>query len=412
MSIRISLPACLIAAMGSCAMSLASQVRSTARPDAVPRILIRPDSLPKPVDAPVNAGPQMVPRPDGATLSLPAGFKAEVIADKLENPRWLAVAPNGDIFVVESGAGRVVVLHDKAGNANAVPETFAEQLTQPFGILFYKSWVYIANTNSVVRFPYKTGQTKADAPPEVILPDIPGQGYHGHWTRDLAYNPRTGKMYITIGSHVDIGEEEDPRRATICEFNPEGTAFRVYASGLRNAVGIGFQPVTGEMWAAVNERDNMGDRLPPDYVTSVKEGGFYGWPYYYIGANHDARMPEKPALAAKVIVPDVLVEAHSAALGLVFYTGRQFPKEYQGDAFVALHGSSNRAKRTGYKIICVPFKNGKFIGGYEDFLTGWSMGEDDPRVWGRPVGLALAKDGSLLIADDGAGKVWRVSYAR
>lgn len=374
-------------------------------------VVIRPEELPKPYFTPsADNGPTIVPRPDGAALNLPPGFKAEVFADGFDNPRWLTVAPNGDVFVVESRPGRVTMLRDTHGDGKAdVRQTFVEGLRQPFGIAIYKDGMYVGNTDSVVRFSYKSGQQQALAKPEIVVPDLPALGYHGHWTRNVVFKPSTGKMYVTVGSEADFGEAK-PKRAVILEYNADGTGYKVYAEGLRNPVGLAFQPGAGTLWAAVNERDNLGDDLPPDYFTSVKEGGFYGWPYYYSGANLDPRASEMPELKARVMTPDVLLQAHSAALGLVFYTGKQFPREYQGDAFIALHGSANRAKRTGYKIVRVPFKNGKPEGGYQDFLTGWMLGEDGKQVWGRPVGMAVAKDGSLLIVDDGGNKVWRVSY--
>ena len=376
-------------------------------------ILVKPSELPAPyATQSANNGPKLIAKPEDAGLTLPAGFKAEVFAEGFNNPRWLAVAPNGDVFVVESGPNRVTMLRDSAGVGKAdTREVFAEGFSQPFGVAFWKDYLYVGNTGSVVRFPYKAGQTKAVGPPETVVPDLPALGYHGHWTRNVVFNPRTGKMYVTVGSETDIGPAK-PRRAVVLEFNADGSAERVYASGLRNPVGLAFHPTTGALWACVNERDGLGDELVPDYVTSVKEGGFYGWPNYYIGPNHDPRVPEAPELKSKVIVPDVLIVPHSAALGLAFYTGKMFPPEYKGDAFAALHGSGNRSKRTGYKIVRVRLKNGKAVGGYEDFMTGWMLGEDRPEVWGRPVGLAVAKDGALLVVDDGAGKIWRVSYAR
>lgn len=376
-------------------------------------ILVKPSDMPAPyATQSASNGPKIIPKPDDATLSLPPGFKAEVYAEGFTNPRWLATAPNGDVFVVESGPSRVTALRDTKGTGKAdVREVFADKLSQPFGIAFWKDHLYVGNTGAVVRFPYKAGQMKAEGAPETVVPDLPALGYHGHWTRNVVFNARNGKMYVTVGSETDIGPSK-PRRAVVLEFNADGSEERVYATGIRNPVGLAFNPTTGALWACVNERDGLGDELVPDYVTSVKEGGFYGWPNYYIGPNHDPRVPEAPELKNKVIVPDVLIAPHSAALGLTFYTGSMFPAEYRGDAFAALHGSGNRAKRTGYKIVRVRMKNGKAIGGYEDFLTGWMLGEDRQEVWGRPVGLAVAKDGSLLIADDGAGKIWRVSYSR
>ena len=374
----------------------------------------KPADLPAPYATPsANNGPQMIPQPAGASLKLPPGFKAEVFAENMKNARWLTVAPNGDVFVAECNQNRITVLRDTTGKGVAdTREVFATGLDQPFGVQFWQDYFYVANTGSIVRFKYKSGQTKADGPPETVVADIPGNGYRGHWTRDLEFNAKGTKMYVTVGSSVNIGEEDDPRRASIMEFNPDGTGGRIFASGLRNATGKAFNPKTGELWCNVNERDGLGDELVPDYFTSVKDGGFYGWPYYYAGKIHDPRVPEKPELKAKSLEPDMLLTAHVAALGVVFYSGKMFPKEYQGDAFLALHGSGNRSKRAGYRIIRVPFKNGKCSGEWEDFLTGWMFGEDDQRVWGRPVGLAVWKDGSLLIVDDGANKIWRVSYTK
>ncbi|MEP6753894.1 MAG: sorbosone dehydrogenase family protein [Chthonomonadales bacterium] len=375
---------------------------------------VKPADLPAPyATKSADNGPQIVPQPAGVSLKLPPGFKAEVFAENMKNARWLTVAPNGDVFVAECNQNRITVLRDTTGNGVAdTREVFATGLDQPFGVQFWKDYFYVANTGSIVRFKYKAGQLKADGPPETVVADIPGNGYRGHWSRDLEFNAAGTKMYVTIGSSVNIGEEDDPRRATIMEFNPDGTGGRIFASGLRNATGKAFNPKTGELWCNVNERDGLGDDLVPDYFTSVKDGGFYGWPYYYAGKTHDPRVPEKPELKAKSLEPDMLLTAHVAALGVVFYSGKMFPKEYQGDAFLALHGSGNRSKRVGYRIIRVPFKNGKCSGEWEDFLTGWMLGEDDQRVWGRPVGLGVMKDGSMLIVDDGANKIWRVSYKK
>jgi glucose/arabinose dehydrogenase len=277
---------------------------------------------------------------------------------------------------------------------------------------FWKDYLYVANTDSVVRFKYKAGQTKAEGEPEKIA-DLPGKGYRQHWTRNITFSPDGSKMYVSVGSESNVNVEPDPRRAAISEYNPDGTGHRIFAGGLRNPVGLAFYPGTRALWTTVNERDGLGDDLVPDYLTSVKEGGFYGWPYSYIGQNRDPRRTEnRQDLVSRAIVPDVLIQAHSAALGLVFYQGGMFPDEYRGDALVALRGSWNRSKRTGYKIIRVRFRDGKPVGGYEDFLTGWAPDEDSREVWGRPVGLLVMRDGSLLITDDGANKIWRVSYRK
>ncbi len=375
---------------------------------------IDPKTLPAPNATPsADNGAQMVPQPAGVSLKLPPGFQINLYAEGMKNARWGAVAPNGDFFVCESGQNRVIALRDETGGGTATKrEVFASGLDQPFGIQFWKDYLYIANTSSIIRYKYKSGQMVADGAPETVVAEVPGNGYRGHWTRDLEFNLTGTKMYVTVGSSVNIGEETDTKRATILEYNPDGTGGRIFASGLRNATGKSFNPKTGELWANVNERDGLGDDLVPDYFTSVKDGGFYGWPYYYSGKYHDPRMPEKPELKAAALTPDLLLTSHVAALGSIFYTGKMFPKEYQGDAFLAFHGSGNRSKRVGYCVVRVPFKNGKIQGGWEDFVTGWMLGEDDKRVWGRPVGLAVDKQGALLIIDDGANKIWRVTYKK
>jgi glucose/arabinose dehydrogenase len=365
---------------------------------------------------PVNPS-KVIPRPEGAELTAPPGFQANVWAEgEFQRARWMALAPNGDVFVAEQGGreptGRILVLRDRDNDGKADERfVFATGLMQPFGMAFWKDYFYVANTNSVVRFKYKAGQTKAEGEAEKIA-TLPGKGYREHWTRNIIFNPAGTKMYVTVGSESNVDAESDPMRAAISEYNPDGTGHRIYAGGTRNPIGLAFNPANRQLWAAVQERDLIGDDLVPDYATAIKEGGFYGWPFSYIGQNEDPRRKgERPELVKKALVPDVLIQAHSAVLGLVFYDGKMFPREYQGDAFVALHGSWNRAKRTGYKIIRIRFKNGRPIGGYDDFLVGWMLGEDKPEVWGRPVGLLVLKDGSMLITDDGANKIWRVSYS-
>lgn len=390
-------------ALGICSTSVLAQ-------DS-PLTKIDPNKLPAPYISPsADNGSQFVRRPEGATLRAPMGFQVEIYAERLSNPRWCAPAPNGDVFVAESGTGRVVVLREQEGAKKAFPiNIFANNLDYPFGILFHEGYVYIGCRTEVLRYRYKPGQTRADQTPERILRDLPGEG---HRSRNLVFNPQTGKILITIGSSKDFGEETDARRATICEFNPDGSGFRIFATGLRNACGMGLNPNGGDLWTVVNERDALGDDLVPDYATSVKADGFYGWPYYYIGKYHDPRLPEKPDLRDKSLTPDVILTSHVASLGMTFYTGKQFPKEYQGDLFVAQHGSGNRTKRVGYDIVRVPFKNGKPVGGFKEFVGGWMLGEDDKRVWGRPVGVFQANDGALLVTDDGANRIWRVSYKK
>ena len=274
----------------------------------------------------------------------------------------------------------------------------------------------MANTDSVVRFPYTNGDVKAEGEPEMIVADIPGGGRlagGGHWTRDVVFSPDGKTMYVSVGSRSNVDDVDttpaEKRRADILTFTPEGKDERTYASGIRNPVGLAIQPRTGRLWTSVNERDGLGDHLVPDYITHVEEGGFYGWPWFYIGPHQDPRHDGKhPELKDKVIVPDVLLQSHSASLDLAFYTGTAFPKVFHGDAFAAEHGSWNRERRTGYKVIRVPFEGDDATGEYEDFLTGFVTPDGD--VWGRPVGVAVAKDGALLVTDDGSNTVWRITF--
>jgi len=378
------------------------------------------EDLPPPHDTPsVDNGAPMIGRPEGAWPKAPAGFKVELFADQLSNPRKIVTAPNGDLFVAESGANRVKILRaaDGAGKAETI-SVFTDGLRQPFGIAFYPAgpnpkYVYIANTDSVVRFPYQNGNLTATGPAETIVPDLPGGGRlrgGGHWTRDIVFSPDNSKMFVSVGSHSNNNDDADEyHRADILQYNPNGTGFRVFASGIRNPVGIAVQPGTGQLWTSVNERDTLGDHLVPDYITHVQDGGFYGWPWRYMGNHEDPRyIGQHPELAGHVTNPDVLLQSHSASLALTFYTGKQFPAAYRGRIFAAEHGSWNRAERTGYKVIGVPLKNGKALGEYDDFLTGFVT--DDGHVWGRPVGVTTAHDGSLMVTDDGTNSVWRVSY--
>jgi glucose/arabinose dehydrogenase len=416
---RAALPAAVLLSLTilGCAQERKFNARKPEprRPPTPGHYDITPASLPPPAVAqgPRNF-PNIVPRPTGANLTLPPGFTISEFAEgDLKKPRWMALAPNGDVFVAESEEGRIRILRDTNGDGKVDERfEFARGLSRPFGMAFWRDYLYVGNTDAVVRFKYKAGQIKAEGEAEKIA-SLPMNGYREHWTRNVLFSPDNSKLYVTVGSQSNVDAESDPLRAAISEYNPDGSGHKIYASGTRNPIGLAFYPGTRTLWAAVQERDLLGDDLVPDYLTSIRDGGFYGWPFSYTGSNEDPRRKgERPELVKKALVPDVLIQAHSAVLGLTFYTGRMFPAAYRGDAFLALHGSWNRSKRTGYKIIRVRFKNGKPVGGYDDFITGWMMGEESREVWGRPVGLLVLKDGSMLIADDGANKIWRVAYSK
>jgi glucose/arabinose dehydrogenase len=376
-------------------------------------VSLNADDMPPPFATPSsNNPPRLISEPEGAHFTVPPGFAVREFARGFDEPRIVRVAPNGDIFVVESHAGRVTVLRD--ADHNGVPEArsvFLDHLDLPFGLAFHSGHVYVANTDSVVRVPYHDGDLVAAAAPETVLSGLPGGGYRQHWTRDLAVDASGEFMYLSVGSRTNASLEEPPR-ASIIRFRPDGSGQSVFASGLRNAVGLGWNPATHALWATVNERDGLGDNLVPDYFTHVIEGGFYGWPFSYIGSHRDPRVEGGDELVARAIVPDLLIQSHSAPLGFCFYEGAMFPAQVRGDAFIALHGSWNRSARTGYSVIRVPFDaDGKPLGWYEHFLRGWLLGPEDVRVWGRPVDVAVASDGSLLITDDGGNRVWRVTYS-
>lgn len=356
-------------------------------------------------------GPSGVKPPQGFLPTAPAGFHVNIFAEGFKQPRFLSTAPNGDIFVSDTGAGLVIVLRDPQHTGGATQrEVFAEKLKEPFGIAFRDDYVYVGNTGEVVRFHYDKLTSKRTGEAEHIL-DLPPGG--GHFTRTLAFSKDGQHLYISVGSSGNIDLEKDQRRAAILICDPDGKNARIYASGLRNSVGLAIEPVTGEVWAAVNERDELGDNLPPDYLTSVKDGGFYGWPYSYIGANVDPRVkPQKPDLVAKAIIPDVLLGAHMAPLQFAFYTGTQFPETYRGGAFLAEHGSWNRASRSGYQVVFVGFKDGKADAGPVAFLTGFVPNPAGKDVNGRPVGVTVAPDGALLVSDDGGERIYRISFGK
>jgi glucose/arabinose dehydrogenase len=391
------------------------------RPGAVRKIAVA--DLPEPyATQAVDNGPNLVPRPANVKPQALPGFSVTEYATGLQNPRLVRTAPNGDLFVVESMPGRIRVLRgvDARGGVRKM-EVYAIGLTQPFGLAFYPigpnpAYLYVANTDSVVRFPYRNGDMQASGKPEVVVAKIPGGGRlrgGGHWTRDLAFSNDGARLFISVGSHSNVDDTdnnpEEYRRADILVAKPDGSELEVFAWGIRNAVGIAVHPRTGELWASVNERDNLGDNLVPDYITHVEPGGFYGWPWFYMGGHWDPRHQGKhPELRSKVLTPDVLLQPHNASLEMTFYEGKQFPAEYRGDIFAAEHGSWNKAVRTGYEVIRVPLDRGHATGEYEDFLTGFVTPSGD--VWGRPVGVSVAKDGSLIVTDDGSDTVWRVAY--
>jgi len=371
---------------------------------------------------------------------VPPGFAVDEFASSLDRPRLVRAAPNGDLFIAESTAGQIRVLRAADGAAKAERvEVFATRLNLPFGIAFWPpgpdpQFIYVANTDSVVRFPYRNGDLRARGPAQTVV-NIPGGGFlrgGGHWTRDVIFSRDGSKMFVSVGSGSNDAERlarrqlpdaiqydqlhgfgaawgAEEKRANVLQCNADGTGLHIFATGLRNCVGMTIAPANGELWCSTNERDDLGDNLPPDYLTSVKEGGFYGWPWYYIGGNEDPHhRDERPDLKSKVVVPDVLIQAHSASLEMTFYEAGQFPPEYRGDAFAAEHGSWNRSRRTGYKIIRVIIRNGKPTGEYEDFMTGFVT--TDGNVWARPVGVAVARDGSLIVTEDAHGTVWRIAY--
>jgi glucose/arabinose dehydrogenase len=397
---------------------------------------ITPADLPPPGATPSASNvPRTVARPAGAIPQVPPGFKVELFASGLNAPRALRVAPNGDIFVAETDAGRIRVLRAPDG-ANKPSETavFASGLGEPFGLAFYPpgpdpQWLYVAMTNSVVRFPYRSGDLRARGRAQTVVPRLPSGG---HTTRDVAFSNDGARMFVSVGSATNAAERmgerypegllsfekdhglgaswsRDTDRAMVLAFDPEGRGRKAFATGIRNCVGLAVHPQTGDVWCSVNERDGLGDDLVPDFITRVREGGFYGWPWFYLGANPEPQhRGYRAELKDKVIVPDVLIQAHSASLQLAFYTGTQFPAEYRGDAFAAEHGSWNRAKRTGYKVIRVKLKDGVPTGEYQDFLTGFVA--SDRAVWGRPVGVAVAHDGALLVSEDANGTIWVIRH--
>ncbi|MBX9681884.1 MAG: sorbosone dehydrogenase family protein [Gemmataceae bacterium] len=402
--------------------------------------------LPKPYATPsVVHFAKVIGWPEGKTPKAPEGFEVTRFATDLDSPRWIYVLPNGDVLVAQArtlpkpddeenkkkdekekkfaegmkksktvtgtSPNKITLLRDADGDGKPeVRETFLANLSQPFGMALVKDTLFVANTDGVVKFPYKTGQTRIDDEGTKIL-DLPAGGYNNHWTRNLLPSLDGSKLYISVGSasdHGEFGSKHEMLRANILECSLDGTGLRVFAEGLRNPVGMDWEPATGKLWTAVNERDDLGDDLVPDYITSVQEGGFYGWPYSYFGQHADPRRKgQRPDLVKKAIVPDLALGSHTASLGFAFYRGKSFPEKHQGGAFIGQRGSWNRSKYAGYRVAFVPFAEGKPSGKEEGFLTGFLANETE--AYGRPVGVAVAADGSLLVADEPANIVWRVS---
>jgi len=382
---------------------------------------ITPADLPQPyASKSIAVFSRPIPQPEGAWPQAPEGFKVTRYAEKLAfAPRTIIKAPNGDMFVVATNQGKVEVFRGLGADGKfAQTDEFASGLKLPFGLAFYPpgpnpQYVYVGDTDAVLRFPYQNGDMKARGPSETIVPNLPAGP--NHFARGVVFSLDGKQLFISVGSHTNVTDidtdNSEFHRADILVANPDGSDLRVYASGIRNGSGVAVDPKTGELWTSTNERDELGDNLPPDYITHVQDGGFYGWPWYYTGGNPDPRFPGKhPELKDKAIVPDVLLEPHNASLNITFYEANQFPKEYRGSLFGAEHGSWNRSIRTGYEVVFVPLKDGKAKGDYVDFLTGFV--DENGNCWGRPVGVAVADDGSLLVTDDGSNSIWRVSHGK
>jgi glucose/arabinose dehydrogenase len=364
--------------------------------------------LPAPYATPsASNGAKVVPRPNGAELKLPKGFEFSQYSSGFERPRFMLLGPNNEVLLSDMAPGpngAVYVLTDNGKQKKKL----IEGLDRPYGLAIAKDYLYVGEPTSVKRYKYDAKAMSAGPGEEVVAMKDFGKG---HITRSILFSPKGDKMYVGVGSSGNVVEGDPAMRAAINRFNPDGSGHEIWASGLRNPVGLRFYPGSETIWTSVQERDGLGDDLVPDYFTHVQSGGFYGWPYSYLGKNEDPRITTKhPELVAKTIVPDVILQPHCAVLDFIFYTGKDFPADYRGGAFLANHGSSNRAKRLGYSVSFVPFKKGKPSGPARDFLTGWMGGPDEREVWGRPVGLLQLADGSLLISDDGGKAIWHVWY--
>lgn len=436
MRFSVVLAAVALSACGSCGAPSApsmgaarteAQEHGPAFPGRIPTetldpsmIVITLDELPAPfASESARRSPEVVPPPANATLRVPAGFVVQLFAEDVPHARWLVEAPDGRVLVAQSRANRITALLDE--NADGVADAraiFADRrnaLDLPFGMAFASGHFYLGNQDEVRRFSWRADQERLEGEGERIT-ELPGGGYHQHWTRNVVVSPDGQRLFVSVGSRSNDDPEPEPR-ATIQVMRLDGSERRTFASGLRNPVGLDFHPATGELYATVNERDELGDDLVPDYFTRVEDGAFYGWPWAYLAPHLlDPRHvedgeSEEPERAARTTTPDVLFNAHSAALGLAFYDGTAFPERYRGGAFVAFRGSWNRAEGTGYKIVFVPFEDGRPAGGYEDFVTGFLIDPSGPTTWGRPVGVLVHGDGSLLFTDETGGRVYRVTYA-
>jgi len=375
---------------------------------------VNDQTLPAPYATPhIRNGPAVVDRPEGARLSLPTGFEIDVWAEGFERPRFMLLGPSQEILLSDSAdEGKVYVLRDsdKDGKAEG-RQVLLDGMYRPYGLAFWRDYLYVAGTVEVKRWKYDREAAKVQGQGETVVswPEF----RRGHWTRSIVFSPGGDKMFVTVGSASNVDAGEDPKRAAINVYNPDGTGHEIYVAGVRNVIGLDFYPGTDQLWAAVQERDALGDDLVPDYLTSVKKGDFFGWPYAYIGPHEDPRRAgEAPELVKKTRYPDVLLGSHVAVLDMEFYTAKAFPEKYRGGAFLAFHGSWNRSQRVGYSVAFAPFKDGKAAGGPENFLTGWMLGPDKKEVWGRPVGILQVPDGSLLVSDDGGNKIWRIRYGR
>jgi glucose/arabinose dehydrogenase len=372
--------------------------------------------LPPPFQTPsVDNRPTVIPQPNGARVVVPTGFTVDVAAEGFDTPRFMLLGPGNEILMSDSGrsrdrSGSVYVLVDKNADGKIDAKTkIIDGLDRPYGLALWKEYLYVAETTSLKRYKYDAKTMKASLPGEEIV-SLKNFG-KGHWTRTVLFDRKGEKLYLTVGSGSNVDAGEDPMRAAVHRYNPDGTGHETFVSGTRNVIGLRWYPGTDMLWGAVQERDLLGDDLVPDYFTAFKPGGFYGWPYAYIGPNEDPRRKgEAPDLVKKTIVPDVLLGSHVAVLDALFYTGKMFPKEYEGGAFLAFHGSWNRSKRVGYDVAFLPFKNGRPAGDLRVFLSGFMLSPDKREVWGRPVGLLQLPDGSLLVTDDGGKKIWRIAH--